>query len=101
MKNGRCRMHGGRSTGARSKEGLRRIRRAKLVHGHRSVIWRRIDDLQQSCTEELQSVAGGVLPWDYRRDAVEAAVAEANEAIDQALREFEEDMSAAQNRSGK
>jgi hypothetical protein len=33
MGNGRCRMHGGKSTGPRTPEGLERSRRAKLKHG--------------------------------------------------------------------
>ena len=33
MKNGRCRMHGGKSTGPRTVEGLKRSRNANLKHG--------------------------------------------------------------------
>ena len=33
MRNGRCRMHGGKSTGPRTPEGLERSRKARLVHG--------------------------------------------------------------------
>ncbi|MGE0165605.1 MAG: HGGxSTG domain-containing protein [Dongiaceae bacterium] len=33
MRNGRCRMHGGLSTGPRTPEGLARARRARLTHG--------------------------------------------------------------------
>jgi hypothetical protein len=33
MKNGRCRMHGGKSTGPRTAAGLERSRRARLKHG--------------------------------------------------------------------
>jgi hypothetical protein len=36
MANGRCRLHGGKSTGARTAEGLARCRTASLVHGHRT-----------------------------------------------------------------
>jgi hypothetical protein len=36
MKNGRCRIHGGLSTGARTKEGIERIRQARWVHGGKS-----------------------------------------------------------------
>ncbi len=35
MPNGRCRMHGGCSTGPRTAEGLARIRAARTVHGGR------------------------------------------------------------------
>ena len=37
MRNGRCRMHGGKSTGPRTPEGLERSRRANWKHGRRSV----------------------------------------------------------------
>ena len=33
MKNGRCKFHGGLSTGPRTAEGLERSRRARLKHG--------------------------------------------------------------------
>ena len=33
MRNGRCRLHGGLSTGPRTAEGIERIRRANLKHG--------------------------------------------------------------------
>lgn len=33
MPNGRCRMHGGASTGPRTQEGLERIRKARTKHG--------------------------------------------------------------------
>ncbi len=36
MANGRCRLHGGKSTGARTAQGLARCRTATLVHGHRT-----------------------------------------------------------------
>lgn len=36
MANGRCRMHGGASTGARTPEGLQRCRTAPIKHGRRS-----------------------------------------------------------------
>jgi hypothetical protein len=36
MPNGRCRLHGGLSTGPRTPEGLQRSRRARWVHGERS-----------------------------------------------------------------
>jgi len=36
MANGRCRFHGGKSTGARTEAGRTRARRARLVHGLRS-----------------------------------------------------------------
>jgi hypothetical protein len=36
MLNGRCRLHGGLSTGPKTAEGIERIRRAKTKHGHYS-----------------------------------------------------------------
>ena len=36
MVNGRCRMHGGLSTGARTAEGQERIRKANTTHGLRT-----------------------------------------------------------------
>lgn len=36
MKNGKCRFHGGKSTGARTREGIERIRKASWKHGRRS-----------------------------------------------------------------
>ena len=36
MSNGRCRLHGGKSTGPRTEDGLARARHARLVHGFRS-----------------------------------------------------------------
>lgn len=33
MKNGRCRLHGGKSTGLKTPEGIERIRQAHLKHG--------------------------------------------------------------------
>lgn len=36
MANGRCRMHGGKSTGARTPQGLETCRTARLIHGGRS-----------------------------------------------------------------
>ena len=36
MANGRCRMHGGKSTGPRTPEGLENSRRANRKHGHYS-----------------------------------------------------------------
>jgi hypothetical protein len=36
MPNGRCRMHGGGSTGPRTPEGLERLRAARTTHGNRT-----------------------------------------------------------------
>jgi hypothetical protein len=52
MPNGRCRMHGGKSTGPRTPEGLERARKARWIHGERSAetmqrfrLYRRIKQL--------------------------------------------------------
>jgi hypothetical protein len=34
MRNGRCRLHGGKSTGPRTSEGLERSKKARLRHGY-------------------------------------------------------------------
>jgi hypothetical protein len=36
MRNGRCHLHGGKSTGPRTPEGLERSRKANWKHGHYS-----------------------------------------------------------------
>ncbi len=36
MRNGRCRIHGGLSTGPKTAEGIERIRRASITHGRRT-----------------------------------------------------------------
>jgi hypothetical protein len=36
MPNGRCRMHGGPSTGPRTAKGLERLRKARTTHGMRT-----------------------------------------------------------------
>src|SRR5262245_60512502 len=41
MRNGRCRLHGGKSTGPRTPEGLARSSRANWKHGRYSVAARR------------------------------------------------------------
>lgn len=38
MANGRCRMHGGKSTGPRTAKGLERCRRANWRHGRRAAV---------------------------------------------------------------
>jgi hypothetical protein len=36
MRNGRCRLHGGLSTGPKTQAGIEAIRKARTVHGHYS-----------------------------------------------------------------
>jgi hypothetical protein len=55
MRNGRCRLHGGLSTGPKTAEGIERIRRAKTKHGLFSAAAiaerKRFRDLFKDCRE--------------------------------------------------
>lgn len=53
MGNGRCRLHGGKSTGPRTVKGQERCRRARWRHGLRS---REIRELRRLARETLQQV---------------------------------------------
>ena len=57
MRNGRCRLHGGLSTGPKTAEGIERIRRAKTKHGLYSAAAmaerKRFRDLFKGCREVL------------------------------------------------
>ena len=60
MANGRCRMHGGASTGPRTAEGLARIKKARTVHGRYSGemvelrrLMRDLQDMTQAMMEEV------------------------------------------------
>jgi len=57
MKNGRCRMHGGLSTGPRTAEGLARARRARWKHGFDSAETRA---LRRAAAETCRALAAGV-----------------------------------------
>ena len=71
--NGRCALHGGLSTGARTPEGLKRILKANLKHGrqtkdklaaqrHAAEVWRRVrGELKRL---ERQIVDAGLMPDD-------------------------------------
>ena len=52
MSNGRCRMHGGKSTGPRTSEGLERMRRANTRHGNYSEESRQLMRAVQLLTAE-------------------------------------------------
>ncbi len=60
MKNGRCRLHGGKSTGPRTPEGLARARRANWKHGLYSAEakaeWRLIRWLLHNSLELMRQV---------------------------------------------
>jgi len=81
MRNGRCRFHGGKSTGARTAEGRARCARARRTHGFYSAetvalrrdartLLRRNRDLLAAL--RARPAAGhGVLPSDFRRQRTE------------------------------
>ena len=56
MPNGRCRMHGGASTGPRTLEGLRRIVKARTVHGAYGAEMRELRRLMRMLDEEQRRV---------------------------------------------
>jgi hypothetical protein len=58
MPNGRCRMHGGASTGPRTPEGLQRIVKARTVHGRYGAEMRELRRLMRMLDEEQRRVLG-------------------------------------------
>ena len=56
MRNGRCRMHGGTSTGPRTSEGLQRIVKARTVHGAYGAEMRELRRLMRALDEEQRRV---------------------------------------------
>ena len=62
MTNGRCRLHGGMSTGPRTAEGIERIRRAVTKHGRYSKEARaehaHFRELVRNCRAVLQEISG-------------------------------------------
>lgn len=58
MRNGRCRLHGGKSTGPKTQEGLERMRRAKTKHGNYSAETRRLMRLIRALDREARRTAG-------------------------------------------
>lgn len=68
MANGRCRLHGGLSTGPKTPEGIERIRRAVTKHGMYSKRARAEQDyyrkLLQNSRETLAAVYGNALRGD-------------------------------------
>jgi hypothetical protein len=57
MANGRCRMHGGKSTGPRTAEGLERMRRANTRHGGYSEDTRRLMQYIRALAAEARRTA--------------------------------------------
>ena len=64
MPNGRCRMHGGKSTGPRRPEGLERSRKANWKHGRYSAqsiaIRREMREFLHNCRKTIEQVEGAV-----------------------------------------
>jgi hypothetical protein len=62
MPNGRCRLHGGKSTGPRTAEGIERIRRAVTTDGRYTKAARaehaQYRELLRNCREVLQGISG-------------------------------------------
>ena len=74
-KNGRCRLHGGASTGAKTSEGLKRISQANLCHGkytkdklekqrENAALGREINKELRQMERDL--IAGGLLDKHWR-----------------------------------
>jgi hypothetical protein len=61
MGNGRCRLHGGLSTGPKTAEGIERIRRAVTKHGKYSkrakAEWAEYQALLRACREMLAGLS--------------------------------------------
>lgn len=65
MANGRCRLHGGRSTGPRTREGLDRSRFARWRHGRRSALAREAARAYRAFLRSTVSVAADrANEWD-------------------------------------
>jgi hypothetical protein len=60
MPNGRCKLHGGKSTGPRTPEGLERSRRANWKHGHFS----------REAKAERSRVRAAILAVRHLRDSI-------------------------------
>ena len=58
MPNGRCRLHGGKSTGPKTADGLERMRQSKITHGNYSEETRRAMRLIRELAAEARRTAG-------------------------------------------
>ncbi len=58
MGNGRCKLHGGKSTGPRTAEGLERMRRAKTKHGLYSAETLQLMQALRTLRRDARRVAG-------------------------------------------
>jgi hypothetical protein len=57
MRNGRCRLHGGKSTGPKTPEGLERMRRANTKHGRYTEENQRLMRLIRALDKEARRTA--------------------------------------------
>lgn len=80
MPNGRCRMHGGKSTGARTEVGRERCRRARYIHGARSAEWVGMRKLTMVVIRGTRRLEALVRLEMARREAQAAEAARAREA---------------------
>ncbi|HWX50547.1 MAG TPA: HGGxSTG domain-containing protein [Roseomonas sp.] len=69
MANGRCRMHGGKSTGPRTSEGLERRRLATFKHGKRSVEARAAAQLRGEARRLLAKLRALLAEADKQTDS--------------------------------
>jgi hypothetical protein len=67
MRNGRCRMHGGKSTGPKTMEGIERIRAAHLTHGEytkeaqaEKIYFRSLLKSLEGTVEEINNIVSGI-----------------------------------------
>ncbi len=68
MKNGRCRMHGGKSAGPKTKEGLERSQKARLKHGRYS---KEVKDVLRKIREvgvALKSIRNHEAKYAHKKD---------------------------------
>ena len=65
MANGRCRMHGGRSTGPRTPEGKAARTAAHTTHGHRAAPRRKVLRANRTLVRRMLLCAAAVRLWQY------------------------------------
>jgi hypothetical protein len=70
MPNGRCRFHGGKSTGPRTEEGRRRCGEVRLVHGRYTREARERGRKHRAVTEAIRLLGLGREWTDEETDAV-------------------------------
>ena len=62
-RNGRCRLHGGRSTGPRTKEGLARLIASKITHGRTTKAKREEAKRRAQVAHELRAELAEIESW--------------------------------------